>query len=607
MDSTIIIVAILALLIGAVLTFFLTPKTKDKTEINSDKYSKKDTDELEKKLRENLNILQNEKVKLEKRLEEKNNKISKLLEPNLDDDKLNVSQDKKLLIEISQLKDEIEDLEDEIKDLEKRNKKTKEEVSVLDNKLYTIEKEKKDILESNNKNIEKLVISEAENKKQKESLSFISDILNANNAVDEKFQEVDQKTWDIFSLIKNELKPTLEYFNNNLITDNFIEDCWSWRNQEIKTWIKNKKVVAIVGEFSAGKTSIVNRILKQDNPDAVELPVKSTETTAIPTYISNGVDFNCQFYSPSGDLKNITKESFQKVTKSVLDEINISSIVKYFVLSYNNKNLSDISILDTPGFGSNSEEIITKTTEVIKEADALFWVVDANTGEINNSSVNVIKDNLQSVPLYIIINKSDGKSPDDLEILRNKIKETLNKNDIKYQDIIFFSNKMEIDELMDILNHIEPQKSPEIITQLNEQIDITLKKAKVSQNRVKKEFIDIGNDIDDNIVRINQTLTDFENSLIDMDSVISFESPFFGKDHYRITESNYGKFNRGMDKISSSREIMPSQIDGLLDNNKNHSDKLEEKNELKYFIDNLDSEKIRFLELINSYNPKLLK
>lgn len=604
MDYITITIAVVAFIFGAILVYLLVPKSRisEKKALESESQELSSVEELQQELNRLRELLAKSETKA---LEvEKRNKT--LTSDKKENSKVDQNDSFKLQNQIAQLADEIEELEDEISDLEKRNKQAKEEVNVLDEKIYTIEKEKNILSETNDKNILKLEKTEQENKEQKESLSFVSDILNANNAVNEKFIEVDHKTWEIYSTISNDLRYSLGYLENNFITDDFLEDCWNWRNQEIKTWIKDKKVVAIVGEFSAGKTSIVNRILKQDDPNAVELPVKSTETTAIPTYISKGIDFNCQFYSPSGDLKNISAESFQKVTKSVLDDINISSLVKYFVLSYNNQNLSDISILDTPGFGSNSDEIISKTTEVVKEADALFWVVDANTGEINNSSMNVIKKNLQKVPLYIIINKSDTKSQNDLQSLKTKIEETLNKNNINYQEVIFFSHKYEIDELMGILNNIAPKKSPKVIIRVNEEINRTLKTSKASLHKLNKETTDLNYDVDDSISILEQTIQNIGHSLDDMVDVISVEVPIFSKNYYKIKESDYERFDNGRHQIIDSTNSLPDNINEFKSNSELYSMKIDETNELKHYIDYLSKSRQTFIELVNAYNPKLL-
>lgn len=508
--------------------------------------------------------------------------------------------------EISQLKDEIEELEDEISDLEKRNKRVKEEVYVLDEKIYTIEKEKNNLSDTIDKKKLEIEKVEMENKRQKESLDFVSDILKANNTVNENFLEVYDKTTKIYSYIRNDLQNSLSNFEYKFITDEFLYDCWNWRNQEIKTWIKNKRVVAIVGEFSAGKTTIVNRILKQDDPNAIELPVDSKETTAIPTYISKGLDFSCQFYSPSGDLKIISAESFQKVTKSVIDDINISSLVKYFVLSYNNENLENISILDTPGFGSNSDEIISKTTEVVKEADALFWVVDANTGDINSSSLNVIKDNLQQVPLYIIINKSDTKSKADLEVLKEKIDETLNKNNISFEQVIFFSQKHEIDKLMKIINSISSKKSSEVITQTYQQIREILERSKSEKLKLNKEVSTLDHNVGCSKIELKKVIEDIGHSLNDMKRVVSLEKHIFGKPYFKIRKSDFDTFKSGFKKIEKSENTLPLKIENLFSDIGSHDTKRAERYTLKENYKNLIESEKTFLELVKDYNPKLL-
>ena len=271
------------------------------------------------------------------------------------------NSDTKFLDENKKLKEEIEELEEEIEDFRSKIKKIKRENDEFSDKIDLAEKKEKALIEEKNE----LVKITAEQEKQiienTESLNFIGDILNASNSNSDIYEIISEKTSAIVNHVKNEINSCFD--DGQKISD---EECEHWRNLELKNWIRGKKVIAIVGEFSAGKTSIVNRILSQDDPNAVLLPVNSKETTAIPTYISKGIDFNCQFYSPSGELKNIRKETFETLTKSVLDKINISSLIKYFVVSYNNKYLDNISILDTPGFGSNSTEIIDRTAKCSK-------------------------------------------------------------------------------------------------------------------------------------------------------------------------------------------------------------------------------------------------
>lgn len=92
------------------------------------------------------------------------------------------------------------------------------------------------------------------------------------------------------------------------------------------------------------------------------------------------------------------------MNKDVLGQVKgISSLIKYFVMTYDNSNLKDLSVLDTPGFSSNDQEDAERTIEVINECDALFWVFDVNAGTVNSSSIKLIKEHLKNLFILLLI------------------------------------------------------------------------------------------------------------------------------------------------------------------------------------------------------------
>ncbi|MBA5792338.1 dynamin family protein [Flavobacterium sp. xlx-214] len=477
-----IIAIVVGLIIGACMVFFIKSKPKDNSVTTTDNQEVSF-------LKSSIYTLENEKQKLLKKLAD-NESLLKTIQSSGDTS----SNSNDLLKEINKLKDEIEDMEDSIDDLEAKNKKIRSEKNEIEENLNNIEKENRELLTTKEDLSIKLATKVREAEKDNKSLTFVNSILNANNASDKDMEELDRKTWEIYSFISNSVYDCLK--NHTDEAENLGYYAWDWRNTEKKTWIKNKKVVAIVGEFSAGKTSIVNRILSQDDPDALLLPTSSKETTAIPTYISKSKDFNCQFYSPDGDLRTIKKETFEMVTKSVLDKVNVSHLIKYFVLSYNNKHLDNISILDTPGFGSNSDEIIKRTTDVVKEAHALFWVIDINAGDLNQTSIKVMKDHLNGVPLYFIINKTDGKSPDDIEKMKEHIKKTAFDNDIQFKDIISFHKDEKVEVLMKYINEIQIEEQPPLMRYILDELNSWIKKKEKEKNDLRKERKEIDDTID---------------------------------------------------------------------------------------------------------------
>lgn len=282
---------------------------------------------------------------------------------------------------VKNLEEDIEDYEDDILSEKKKTATKIAENEELLDKIRNLEKSNQELNSEKNHIEAELRDKKEENKLQAESLSFIQEILTAE---DLKTEEIaDHRPIDNIVEYVKELKDLLS------IDHQMLE---RWSIIEKKQWIRNKTTIAFVGEFSAGKTSIVNRILSQDNPNIPLLPVNTKATTAIPTYISRGQSTLYRFVSPDHVLKGISEITFNQISKEVLDQVKgASNLLSHFVMSYKNDNLEELSILDTPGFNSNDKKDAERTIEVINECDALFWVMDVNAGTINKSSIDLIR------------------------------------------------------------------------------------------------------------------------------------------------------------------------------------------------------------------------
>lgn len=597
-----LIIAI-GLILGVISAFFLKSIYKQKLDAKTSDFETSNHDEL--KLY--LEALEKEKDTLQKKLldNEKLLEIVQVSGNNTDNEGFG-----KLLKEIKGLKDDIEDLEDEISDEKKSKQRIRTEKNDVEEKLDVVTKEKSSLFEENKSLEKELEDVYKKSLEDVESLNFINDILNAQNSSNKDFEKLDRDTWSIYSFIDREIVNCFDYFKEFDCpgVGNIESLSWNWRNSELKTWIKDRKVVAIVGEFSSGKTSIVNRILSQDDPKAPLLPVSSKETTAIPTYVSKSKDFNCQFYSPDGELRNIKKETFENVTKSVLDKVNVSHLVKYFVLSYENKYLDNISILDTPGFASNSDDIIKRTTEVVKEADALFWVIDANMGDINQTSIDVMREHLDDMPLYFILNKSDTKSPGELDALEEKIKQTANNNNIQYKAVIRFSQEENVDVLMEHIQNIETKEQLPLIKNIVDALDDILNYL----NKEKEELKEFRTNNAGNLRIIEGNFKVIEEDVIhsveSINSLVKEKETWFGlgNNKFEIDRLDYEDFQNHVSQIVDLSGGIKNQVNY-------HSEEINTKVEIdsefsrnNYQLGNVRQIKKDFIKLIKDYNANLL-
>lgn len=517
---------------------------------------------------------------------------------------------KDLAIAEEQKEDAEDDSDDYKKKLDREKEKSRDLSSDLDNCKKSL-KEIHDQFENQKNTLDE--ISEQFNHK-KEVLDFVNEILNADPV---KAVDVEERN--------NKIDKIKNFVTDDLFEDDFVEkemlnksgefskknaslEIQKWANFERKTWLKGKTVIAFVGEFSAGKTSIVNRILSQDDDDSPKLPVNSKATTAIATYIAQSNDFYSRFTSPEGVLKSISKESFQKVNKEIMETVDVSSLIECFVMGYDNPNLTDLSILDTPGFNSNDENDAKRTIKVINETDALFWVIDANAGDINKSSLDVISENVQDLPLFIVINKSDTKSPEELDSLEKHIKRTIQKNNISVSGYIRFSVEEPVSTLMDVIKTVDRKPNPsEYVSRLYRSLlDIQneLKIEYASHLNKLNEVIQEKCDLENEFFKI---VTDFGTCCDVVENVPEQEKSFwpFRKAHYEITEDRYKKFKDKIEMMKENCKIMEPLKDELIDQQK----KIDECQNISTTKKNkklVADREFRFRKFLNDYDPSIV-
>ena len=596
MDSTIIIYIIVDIIIAVFIWLYCSGQTSNSKTLASqlsveNERLKTKLAETEKKLTNSVD-LENELDKIESKykalLKEANEQCAQLDEQlkNAIDGKIDnsfkeqLAQTEKLKKKIKDLEEDIEENEDEISDLKNKIKSKNEEYDEnlrKEQKKTTILGEE---LSSARQALEKKV---EELKIKMGSLDFIQEILSAKEISTEDTQKLYKRINTFESFVKGSYLdlnsylynsydiPWKEFIGKQAIVPKkqyVIDHCDQWTATKRKSWLDGKRTIAFVGEFSAGKTSIVNRILTQDNPDIPELPVSTKATTAIPTYIAGGSVVSYSFISGDGRRKEILEETFKKVSKEVLDQIKgVSSLIKYFVMTYKNPNLNGLSILDTPGFNSNDSEDRDRTIDVINECDALFWVFDVNAGTVNRSSISIIKEKLNK-PLYIVINKVDTKSESEIQKVEELIQKTLKKEGLKVEQFIRFSSKASIEDIMTPIHSVKKIESREnFISEIKEDLEHLLKVFKENVDEQNKSFIG-ESQIGDNI--IDDLIEDFNLLYKDCEAarqIPRWETHIFSSDRYEMSKEEYDQLIELLDIIAEERpKIIANKIDLLTEN-----------------------------------------
>ena len=462
----------------------------------------------------------------------------------------------KLNKRIKSLEDENEEFEEDLEDAKKKIKAKDSECNSLKENIDALNRQSKQLKEEieNTKAalLDKTQLLEAKNK----SLDFVREILCAPLVNNAPIVRLYKSVENVSDYIQNDVKECLTplySFSKEDMNNLFGSGLSRWAISAKKTWIQGKTSIAFVGEFSAGKTSIVNRILSQDNPNIPLLPVSTKATTAIPTYISGGSGTFYQFVTPNHELKMISEETFKRVDKGVLENIKgVSSLIQYFVMTYKNPNLNNLSILDTPGFNSNDKEDAQRTISVINECDALFWVFDVNAGTINRSSISLIKEHLQK-PLFVVINKVDTKANSEVDKVENLIRKTLSDAGLKIQGFIRFSSNAPLSNIMTPIKSVKHDSSKDnYIGDMVQFMEGATEQAEKSVLEAKKNADKLLNESNELTDRFVEAISDLRDSCETLRAIPQFSEHWFKSDNYEMSiDQAHSMFNL-LDAINES-------------------------------------------------------
>jgi len=164
-----------------------------------------------------------------------------------------------------------------------------------------------------------------------------------------------------------------------------------------------KLTIAFCGHFSAGKSTLVNRIC-----GAQLLPTNPIPTSANVVSIEGGEKASVTITQMTDDGRTEAVE----LPTSELEHLNRYCIdgAKYMTVQivYPSEALgSDIVLLDTPGIDSTDDAHKQATESALHLADVVFYVMDYNhvQSEINFTFAKELKD--WGKPLYLVVNQID--------------------------------------------------------------------------------------------------------------------------------------------------------------------------------------------------------
>ena len=148
----------------------------------------------------------------------------------------------------------------------------------------------------------------------------------------------------------------LEDFGVKAVLESFLE---STQN--------NEYYLPIIGQFSAGKSHLINKLLGQ-----VILPVKSIETTAYITYIKYGEN-GAELLFKDGTIEKINLEELVSLDQQE-SESRTNSIESIHVSLIHPMLKNGLVLLDTPGVNTLINKHVSLTESVLDQSQYIIYV-----------------------------------------------------------------------------------------------------------------------------------------------------------------------------------------------------------------------------------------
>jgi GTPase SAR1 family protein len=256
---------------------------------------------------------------------------------------------------------------------------------------------------------------------------------------------------NIYDLIINEYKE--KYFEKskqyedtllgdiNKIKDKLMASKFS-PSVELRT-ILNKQIkrvvypieIAIVGQFSSGKSTFLNALLSKDI-----LPTGITPVTSKVIYINYGESHKLRVTYKSGaheyhPIENISLFSDQRVRED--------NDIKYLSIYAPVDILKHMSFVDTPGLNSQSQEDTYSTKKVFQDVGGIIWLtlID-NAGK--RSEEEILESYMSSFKTksLCLLNQKDKFSQEQIETTKSYVEK---KFDNHFSKVIAISAKMALD------------------------------------------------------------------------------------------------------------------------------------------------------------------
>jgi GTP-binding protein EngB required for normal cell division len=236
-----------------------------------------------------------------------------------------------------------------------------------------------------------------------------------------------------------EAEKTIDAYENRILDEAPWLNTMATRQRlnAIRLRLREPIRLSFVGDFSAGKSSIINSLFRQ-----AVAPVDVKKATATICYFRYGDRRLVRLYFRDGTSQELAIPLFQQLVNSAENDPVLGETVRN--LSHADiflpiEVLRDVTIVDTPGFGSHAEAHDELTRKHLEDADAVCWVFDSQDVAKKDEIERIRKLPRHLRRAFAIVNKAETKPPSERESLVRRVHEQCPD---RFQEVLLYSAKV---------------------------------------------------------------------------------------------------------------------------------------------------------------------
>lgn len=231
--------------------------------------------------------------------------------------------------------------------------------------------------------------------------------------------------------------------------------------ESMKESINEKKfLLSFIGQFSAGKSKLINNIVGQDI-----LPVHITETTQVVTFIKySQISYGTIFYKDLTE-REVEIEEIKEIWQGKINEDTKN--IKYIEVFVNSDLLkAGIIIADTPGVNTIIKEHEDITNNVLKASEEVLYVISKPLIEVDTNFIRqILKMGLKvsCVRTFMDKIKISEESPEETILKdREDINVKFNESNISIYHVSNEENNQWYDNIGEIKKYLLEELSEDV-------------------------------------------------------------------------------------------------------------------------------------------------